>query len=365
MTAGLPAPSSAPRGADAGAARLAVSALAPSDPISVKLLPPHSIWHRNRSFGVRSPIDLRFSPCPCSYSKQLVPGTAPPSRLSPSFRETTGSSETPGTSPPTAAAWATEDAGSSKEGGPKSRALSLPPRRPSRYGSARRIPSPKGLFLQTKQTAASAPRQTFHPPSLGPARLPTAAHLPKFSGPPWPRGAASPRLPFVRVGRRRGPSRSSSRSRSRRALHPGQGCHAPALGTAISRHCSSSWATPPARRCSAPPSPALGPAVEKPGDGGAPPRVLTRGNGNIILARQVAQSWAPVSAAPGAIVSKQLHGRGGGGPGAGRGRRLRGAGGRRGEAAEEASGADGPDAVSDWHTDTHFLFAAHNLPNDA
>lgn len=25
----------------------------------------------------------------------------------------------------------------------------------------------------------------------------------------------------------------------------------------------------------------------------------------------------------------------------------------------------GPDALADWHTDTHFLFAAHNLPNEA
>lgn len=25
----------------------------------------------------------------------------------------------------------------------------------------------------------------------------------------------------------------------------------------------------------------------------------------------------------------------------------------------------GPDALADWHIDTHFLFAAHNLPNEA
>lgn len=35
----------------------------------------------------------------------------------------------------------------------------------------------------------------------------------------------------------------------------------------------------------------------------------------------------------------------------------------RGE--ERESCTDGPDAVTDWHADTHFLFAAHNLPNDA
>ena len=32
---------------------------------------------------------------------------------------------------------------------------------------------------------------------------------------------------------------------------------------------------------------------------------------------------------------------------------------------ENESCTDGPDAVTDWHADTHFLFAAHNLPNDA
>lgn len=43
----------------------------------------------------------------------------------------------------------------------------------------------------------------------------------------------------------------------------------------------------------------------------------------------------------------------------------------RGESESETARArgesctDGPDAVTDWHADTHFLFAAHNLPNDA
>lgn len=38
---------------------------------------------------------------------------------------------------------------------------------------------------------------------------------------------------------------------------------------------------------------------------------------------------------------------------------------RERERASEQSCTDGPDAVTDWHADTHFLFAAHNLPNDA
>lgn len=37
----------------------------------------------------------------------------------------------------------------------------------------------------------------------------------------------------------------------------------------------------------------------------------------------------------------------------------------KGDTHRERGVQMGPDALADWHTDTHFLFAAHNLPNEA
>lgn len=37
----------------------------------------------------------------------------------------------------------------------------------------------------------------------------------------------------------------------------------------------------------------------------------------------------------------------------------------KGDTERERGVQMGPDALADWHTDTHFLFAAHNLPNEA